>query len=189
MPQSQQWGIWAIWAAFVTYTIAPGNAGSLTHWVRPGIEPTFSWILVRFITTEPHQEFLRNSFIHLLSPILPLVFTCPIPYSAPQPIPKQLTKGIIQYKGSYSINYLFSLCLISFTQHNYSEIHLCHWMYQQLIPLYGWAVFHWMDITHFDYFFTYWQLGCFHCVAITNKAAMNIKVQVFVRTYDSFHLE
>ena len=29
------------------------NAGSLTHWVRPGIRPTSSWILVGFVTTEP----------------------------------------------------------------------------------------------------------------------------------------
>ena len=27
--------------------------GSLTHWARPGIEPAFSWILFRFVTTEP----------------------------------------------------------------------------------------------------------------------------------------
>jgi len=33
----------------VTYTTAQGNAGSLTHWVRPGIEPKSSWILVRFV--------------------------------------------------------------------------------------------------------------------------------------------
>ena len=31
-------------------TIAHVNAGSLTHWVRPGIEPAFSWIIVGFIT-------------------------------------------------------------------------------------------------------------------------------------------
>ena len=29
---------------------------SLTHWVRPGIEPTSSWILVRFIIVEPQWE-------------------------------------------------------------------------------------------------------------------------------------
>ena len=33
----------------VTYTIAHGNAGSLTHWKRPGIEPASSWILVRLV--------------------------------------------------------------------------------------------------------------------------------------------
>ena len=27
------------------------NAGSLTHWARPGVEPASSWILVRFLTT------------------------------------------------------------------------------------------------------------------------------------------
>ena len=36
-----------IWASCVTYTTAHGNAGSLTHWVRPGIEPVSSWMLVR----------------------------------------------------------------------------------------------------------------------------------------------
>ena len=40
-------------AASVTYTAAHSNAGSLTHRVRPGIEPTSSWILVGFITAEP----------------------------------------------------------------------------------------------------------------------------------------
>ena len=33
-----------------TNTTAPGNARSLTHWVRPGMEPASSWILVRFVT-------------------------------------------------------------------------------------------------------------------------------------------
>ena len=28
----------------------------LTHWVRPGIEPAPSWILVRFVTVQPQQE-------------------------------------------------------------------------------------------------------------------------------------
>ena len=32
------------------------NTGSLTHWVRPGIKPTFSWILVGF--AEPGRGFL-----------------------------------------------------------------------------------------------------------------------------------
>ena len=28
------------------------------HWVRPGIEPASSWLLVKFVTTEPQWEFL-----------------------------------------------------------------------------------------------------------------------------------
>ena len=35
-----------------TYTIGHGRAGFLTHWARPGIKPTSSWILVGFATTE-----------------------------------------------------------------------------------------------------------------------------------------
>ena len=39
---------------------AYGNAGSLTHWARPGIKPASSWILVRFITTEPQWALLSQ---------------------------------------------------------------------------------------------------------------------------------
>ena len=33
----------------MTYTTAHGNAGSLTHWARPGVKPSSSWMLVGFI--------------------------------------------------------------------------------------------------------------------------------------------
>ena len=36
-------------AASVTYTAAHSNAGSLTHWVRPGMDLISSWILVGFV--------------------------------------------------------------------------------------------------------------------------------------------
>ena len=46
-----------------TYTTAArGNAGSLTHWARPGIEPASSWILVGFISTLPQGE-LRKTYL------------------------------------------------------------------------------------------------------------------------------
>ena len=45
-PEPQQCGIRA---ASATYTTAPGNARSLTHWARAGIEPTTSWFLVGFV--------------------------------------------------------------------------------------------------------------------------------------------
>ena len=38
------------------------NAGSLTQWVGPGIEPVSSWILVGFVTTEPQRELPEMSF-------------------------------------------------------------------------------------------------------------------------------
>ena len=37
-------------APSVTYITACGNTDSLTHWVRPGIKPASSWILVGFLT-------------------------------------------------------------------------------------------------------------------------------------------
>ena len=44
---------------FATYTIAHGNARSLTQWARPGIETASSWILGGFVTTEPHWELQK----------------------------------------------------------------------------------------------------------------------------------
>ena len=35
-----------------------GNAGFLAHRVRPGLEPTSSWILVRFVSAAPQWELL-----------------------------------------------------------------------------------------------------------------------------------
>ena len=46
----------------LTYTVAHSNPGSLTHWVRPGIEPASSWILVGSIEAEPHQELHDTHF-------------------------------------------------------------------------------------------------------------------------------
>ena len=73
MPQSQHRGIKA---SSVTYTTAHGNARSLTHWARPGIEPKSSWILVGFVTTEPQQNSsLLTVLILLLShPVLRIRF-------------------------------------------------------------------------------------------------------------------
>ena len=53
MPQPQPLQIQAL---SVTYTPAQGNAGSLTCWVRPGIESSSSWMLVRFVSMEPQWE-------------------------------------------------------------------------------------------------------------------------------------
>ena len=46
MPKPQQS---RIRAASATHTTAHGNAGSLTHWARPGIKPLTSWFLVGFV--------------------------------------------------------------------------------------------------------------------------------------------
>ena len=40
----------------LAYPTAHGNPRSLTHWARPGIEPSSSWTLVGFVTPKPQQE-------------------------------------------------------------------------------------------------------------------------------------
>ena len=51
---------------------AYGNAGSPTHWGGSGIKPSSSWILVRFVTTEPQQGNFSLIPCFFLSPISPL---------------------------------------------------------------------------------------------------------------------
>ena len=59
-PQPQQLRLRAECAS---YTAAHGNAGSQTHWARLGIEHTFSWILVVFVSTTPQQELPMFVFL------------------------------------------------------------------------------------------------------------------------------
>ena len=46
-----------------TYITAQGNAGSLTHQASPEIEPTSSWMPVRFVSTEPQGELLFHAIL------------------------------------------------------------------------------------------------------------------------------
>ena len=58
-----------------TYTTAHGNAGSLTYWVRPGIEPATSWILVVFINCWATKETPTFSLLLIwLDLLLPFFF-------------------------------------------------------------------------------------------------------------------
>ena len=52
-----------IWAASMTSTTAHCSTRSLTCWTRPGVEPTSSWILVGFLSSEPQGELWK---IHIL---------------------------------------------------------------------------------------------------------------------------
>ena len=51
-----------IWAAPMTYITAHSNTRSLTHWVRPGIKPATSWLLVGLLHHE--GNFLLKLSLH-----------------------------------------------------------------------------------------------------------------------------
>ena len=71
MPQPQQRQIRAM---SVTYPIAHGIARSLTHWARPWMVPASSWILVRFVSTEPQWELLPVLYLILI--VITPIHTC-----------------------------------------------------------------------------------------------------------------
>ena len=48
----------------LAHTTAHSTARSLTQGVRPGIELTSSWILVRLVTAEPWQELQYDLFLN-----------------------------------------------------------------------------------------------------------------------------
>ena len=56
------------------HTTAHGNAGSLTHWASPGIKPASSWILFRFVSTEPWRELLGQLLYAASKPLFFLSF-------------------------------------------------------------------------------------------------------------------
>ena len=61
-PQPQQdW----IWEESVTYTVAYGNVGSLTHWVGPGIEPTSLWRLCWALNLLNHHGNSYSCFLFI----------------------------------------------------------------------------------------------------------------------------
>ena len=70
MPQPQQLGIRA---SSATYTIAHGNAGSLTHWARPGLEPETAWFLVGFVNHWATMGTPRVMYLHYLTEHNPLI--------------------------------------------------------------------------------------------------------------------
>ena len=57
-----------------------GNTRSLTHWAGPGIEPTSSWVLVRFVSTEPQWE-LQKLLLFMKTCDFCLYRSCPCPWS------------------------------------------------------------------------------------------------------------
>ena len=58
-------------------TIAHGNTRSLIHWVRPGIEPESSWMLV----AEPRWELLSHIFLEIFFLPPPPPLATPISYT------------------------------------------------------------------------------------------------------------
>lgn len=72
--------------------------------------------------------------------------------------------------------------LYAFTQHNF-EIYSC---YEQFIPFYCKEVFHCMDVLQFIHSPVHRHLGCFQFMAVTNKAATNICVCLYVNICSHF---
>ena len=71
-----------IWAASATYSTAHRNARSPTHWARPGIKPTSSWIPVGFVSAEPKWELLQWEVLkNCLQTLSNVIYYCPVEVS------------------------------------------------------------------------------------------------------------
>ena len=88
------------------YTTVHGNAVSLTHWARPGIEPASSRILVGFVSTVPWQEF---QYILELVYFMPGSFNLLITYRYLDSYPFPLPTGTTSLFSGSVILFLFSL--------------------------------------------------------------------------------
>lgn len=137
-----------------------------------------------------HCPNQHNKYIHhALSFLMPLYNLCFIPTPSSHWFILchfKFAFSRIVYKWNHLVCTLF--CLASFAQHNYFEIHLHCWIYQQFTP-YCWAEFHCIGISQFVFPFTCWWLfELFQLLIITNKPAVRICVQVFVWAHAFIHL-
>ena len=111
MPQPQQSMIRAMSA---TYTTAHGNAGSSTHWAKPGIEPATSWFLVQFISTVPRRELLRLFLLYLLYRCQPSI----IGWRLSPPVPSPL---LYPPQAFPPVNYFFFLFTAALSTYGSSQ--------------------------------------------------------------------
>ena len=61
--------------ASVTYAAACDNTVSLTHWARPGIKHTSSWILVRFLTHRATTPIVQKPGTPVVQKLLSLIMS------------------------------------------------------------------------------------------------------------------
>ena len=75
------------------YTTAHSNTGSLTHWVKLRIDLHPSWMLVKFVSTEPQQKLLFFiDFLFCPHQWHVEVPTVPTALAQVEPIPQQQPK-------------------------------------------------------------------------------------------------
>ena len=80
----------------------------------------------------------------------------------------------------WNLKWFVLLHLTYFIQHIFMVQPWCR-MYQNLVPLCDWIIFHCMYMPHFAYLFICsWTLGCFYLLNIENNASMNVDIQVSV---------
>ena len=101
-------------------TVTHGNAGSLIHWVKPGIELASSGILVRFTTSESPRELQELHFgLTFVSSIRfsPTLFFGVLTSSCPRPFVEQ------------------TVCQWTVSANWICDLHHCSWQCQILNPL------------------------------------------------------
>ena len=153
-----------------TYTTAHGNARSLTHWARLGIEPATLWLLVGFVSAAPQWELLDISyttsqlpscriFYHVKKKLWPISryssFLSPQP-----PIPLAATNllsvGIdflilgISYKWNHKCGFCVWLLPLGIMVSGFMHVFSMH----QYFTHFGWITFHCINILYFAYLFS-----------------------------------
>lgn len=81
---------------------------------------------------------------------------------------------------SYKWNHISIWLLFTY---NVNNAYLCCGMKLYFIPFYGQVILHCMDRPHFVDSSVDGHLACLYFLVITNNAAVNIHVQIFVQTY------
>ena len=159
---------WVPKAMSETYTAAHGDAGSLTHWVRPGIKPASSWIIgLLLLSNDGYSNFtIFLSYTKLcthgrvtahLPSAQPLVTTSLLSVSMDLPLLD------ILHKWNHKVCGL--VCPTSFTCHN--EIYLRCSTNQYVLHSFLWLY----NISFFPFFFFFFFFWLLRATLATHESS------------------
>ena len=122
----------------VTYTTAHGNTGSLTHGAGPGIKPKSSWILIRFISTEPQRKLHPSKLFKVSESLLTQLYKGGISEDFVK-IPRLFSKNTWNvYAYSYVFRERYMCAYVYGQKYVYIHIntHICMYEYYSHMDIY-----------------------------------------------------
>ena len=149
-------------AMSVTYTTAQGNAGSVTHWVRPGIEPATSWNYDSIHDTNSEANVGAGSLLTVV-----FLFCFLGPHLWHMEVPRLGVRSGLQLPTYATAIAMWDLSQVCDLHHNSQQ----HQIFNSLSEAREWTwilmdpscVLYWWATTGTPFFFFFLSFSCSEC--------------------------